>query len=162
MWTPAPVHRDAFVGPKETRVPAHGSPELIVDEDEVDEDTFDPAVDVSSMGAERRGSAQKRESDMLLAQARDLLADAAAFERGLDFTAAVARARDAAALLARMPCDRLPDAADLAAEVELERGRFDTNETAWRREVEARGAAHVAREGAEAHGHLDGLSKRRT
>jgi hypothetical protein len=98
----------------------------------------------------QRGGGRTAANDLrsLFAAARGLLADAGVLERGYDFTAAVARVRDVAALLERLPssCDELPNVVDLAAEIEVEAAHFKTSELAWRRAIAARGGAYVARE----------------
>jgi hypothetical protein len=92
--------------------------------------------------------------DDAVVEVRDLLAAAETFERGFDFSAAHARARDAAALVARLPpptdADGIAAATELTEEVEIERKRFAAREKTWRAEVDARSATFYARETAEA------------
>jgi hypothetical protein len=81
----------------------------------------------------------------------DLLDAAYAFSRAGDFTAAVARARAAEALLPSLRAR--PQATERAGEVEDAVERFEVQAAVWRDAVEARGAAYTAREAALTKGH---------
>lgn len=85
----------------------------------------------------------------VVAQVQAQLNAAAEFERSFDFTAASARARDAAALVASMTSE---NAQDLADEVALAAGRIEARTREWRNDVERRAAAYDARERAAANG----------
>ncbi|MBS2014043.1 MAG: hypothetical protein JST00_14230 [Deltaproteobacteria bacterium] len=103
-------------------------------------------------------SSSRRE---LVDRVHDHLDAAAAFERALDFTAAASRGRDATALVARLSADGSSELDALAQEVTLETGHFDASEAVWRGEVEMRSASYVAREVAEAYGHLEATERPR-
>jgi hypothetical protein len=77
-----------------------------------------------------------------LFEARELHEHAQAFERAGDYTAALARLREAERLAACAP--------DLQAEIALTRARVESELRAWRAAIERRQAAFLARELAEA------------
>jgi hypothetical protein len=110
-------------------------------------DVATPRTPVDTSPEVVESSASEEISDAL-EKARELLADGGVFERSFDFPAAVARARAAAALLGPLGSDSA--VADLAAEVALATRRFERHESEWRREVEVRRDAYVARESADA------------
>ena len=85
--------------------------------------------------------------DDVLSEARHLLDGAYELERGLDFTAAVARARRAGQLVLGVPS---AEAADLRDDIALAVEELGARHLVWRRSVEARKAIYDAREIASA------------
>ena len=96
-----------------------------------------------------------RKAPEAASRVHDLLSAAAELARGFDFSGALSRARDAGAIEPRLPADGTSvPGGDVSGEVEVERGRFEARERAWRNQVERRSAAYTARERAEADGPL--------
>lgn len=126
----------------------YGAIEVIADHEAIEEG--EAAADASTRKSVWYWTHRPSAPLDVVAEVQDLMSAAAELERCFDFTAASARARDAAALVAAVTTE--DDAQGLADEVALARARIDVRLAAWRDEVERRAATYSARERGAAEG----------
>ena len=126
----------------------YGAIEVIADHESTDEG--EAAADASTRKSVWYWTHRPSAPFDVVAEVHDLMSAAAELERCFDFTAASARARDAAALVASIATE--DDGQGLADDVALAQARIDVRVGAWRSEVERRAATYSARERAAAEG----------